>query len=91
MAIHIKDLVDKFLAKKKEEFKDQEKIHQIISKFMNPAAREGIYFKGIFKKEVVFKSTSSSFRYDFGLKKDKILAGIKEVFPQIKNIRVEIE
>jgi len=90
MATHIKDLVDKFLAKKKEEYKEQERIQQIVSRFLDSEAQEGICFKGIFKKEIVFKSTSSSLSYDFKLKKDKILTGIKEEFPRIKDIRIEI-
>jgi len=90
MATHIKDLVGKFLAEKKEEHKEQERIQQIVSRFLDPEAQKGICFKGIFKKEAVFKSTSSSYSYNFRLKKDKILAGIKEEFPRIKDIRIEI-
>ncbi len=90
MATHIKDLVDKFLAKKKEEHKEQERIQQIVNRFLDPEAQEGICFKGVFKKEIIFKSSSSSLSYDFGLKKDKILEGIKEEFPQIKGIKIEI-
>lgn len=90
MATHIKDLVDKFLAKKKQECKEGERIQQIVNRFLNSEAGEGICFKGIFKKEIIFKSTSSSLSYDFKLKKDKILAAIKEEFPRIKDIRVEI-
>jgi len=90
MATHIKDLVGKFLAKKKEEHKEQERIQQIVSRFLDPEAQKGICFKGIFKKEAVFKSASSSHSYNFRLKKDKILAGIKEEFPRIKDIRIEI-
>jgi len=90
MATHIKDLVDKFLAQKKEEYKGQERIQQIVSRFLNPEAQKDLCFKGVFKKEIVFRSTSSSLSYDFRLKKDKILAGIKEEFPRIKDIRIEI-
>lgn len=90
MAIHIKDLVDKFLAQKKEEYKEQEKIQQIVNRFLDPDSQEGICFKGVFKNELIFKSTSSSLSYDFKLKKDKILAGIREEFPRIKDIRIEI-
>ena len=90
MAIHIKELVDKFLAQKKEEHKEGERIQQIVNRVLNSETQEGIRFKGIFKNEIVFKSTSSSFSYDFRLKKDKILEGIKEEFPRIKDIRIEI-
>lgn len=90
MATHIKDLVDKFLAKKKEELKEGEKIQQIVNRFLSSEAQEGICFKGIFKKEIVFKATSSSLSYDFRLKKDKILTGVKEEFPRVKDIRIEI-
>ena len=90
MATHIKDLVDKFLAKKKEENKEQERIQQIVGRFLDSEAQKGICFKGIFKKDAVFKSASSSHSYNFRLKKDKILAGIKEEFPLIKDIKVEI-
>ncbi len=90
MATHIRDLVGKFLAEKKEEYKEQERIQQIISKVLGSQAQEGIRFKGIFRKEIIFKATSSSLSYDFRLKKDKILTGIKEEFPQIKDIRIEI-
>jgi len=90
MATHIKDLVDKFLAEKKEEHKEQERVQQIVNKFLNFETQEGIHIKGVFKKEIVFKSTSSSLSYNFRLKKDKILRGIREEFPRIKNIRIEI-
>ncbi|NQT28288.1 MAG: hypothetical protein HQ570_01680 [Candidatus Omnitrophica bacterium] len=90
MATHIKQLVDKFLAKKKEEYKEQERIQQIVSRFLDFQDQEGVCFKGIFNKEIVLKSTASSFSYDFRLKKDKILIEIKKEFPQIKDIRIEI-
>lgn len=90
MATHIKDLVGKFLAKKKEEYKEGERIQQIVNRFLNSEVQEGICFKGVFKKEIVFKSLSSALSYNFRLKKDKILAGIKEEFPRIKDIRIEI-
>ena len=73
-----------------EEHKEQEKIQQIVSRFLDSEVQKGICFKGISKKEIVFKSTSSSLSYDFRLKKNKILAGIKEEFPRIKDIRIEI-
>ncbi len=90
MATHIKDLVGKFLAEKKEEYKEQDKIQQIVGRFLDSEAQEGISFKGILKSEIIFKSTSSSLSYDFRLKKDKILEGIKKEFPRIKDIRMEI-
>lgn len=90
MATHIKKVVDEFLAKKKEEYKQQERIQQIVSRFLDSEAQEGIEIKGIFRKEIVFKSASSSHSYSFRLKKEKILAGVREEFPWIKDIRIEI-
>ena len=90
MAIHIKDLVDKFLAEKKKECKEQERVRQIVDTFLGPEAQSGICLKGIFKKEVIFRASSSSLSYDFELKKEKILKGVKKEFPQIKGIRIEI-
>ncbi len=90
MATHIKDLVEKFLTEKKEEHKERERVQQIVNKFLNSETQEGISIKGIFKKEIIFKSTSSSLSYNFRLKKDKILRGIRKEFPRIKDIRIEI-
>jgi len=90
MTTHIKTLLNKFLEKKKEDFKHQERVQQIINRFFKSETQEGIYLKGISGNELIFKADSSSLSYDFGLKKDKILREIKEEFPQIKEIKVEI-
>ncbi|MCK4520030.1 MAG: hypothetical protein KAT96_02575 [Candidatus Omnitrophica bacterium] len=90
MAIHIKHLVGKFLEKKKQDFRHQEKVQQIVNRFLNNDARESVYLKRISKGEFVFGAVSSSFAYDFGLKKDRVLSGIKKEFPQIKDIKIEI-
>jgi len=90
MAIHIKDLVGKFLAEKKEEYQEKEKVQRIVEELLDFGLRERVCVKGICKNEVVLYSPSSSFSYDFKLKKEKILAGVKKEFPRIKNIRVEI-
>lgn len=90
MATHIKDLVDKFLAQKREECGDGERIRQIADRFLDSGTREGISFKGVVKSKAVFKSASSSVGYHFKLKQDKILAGIQEEFPRIKGVKIEI-
>ena len=90
MTTHIKSLLNKFLEKKKEDFRHQEKVQQIINRFFKTGAREGIYLKGISGNELIFKADSSSLSYDFGLKKGKILKEIREEFPQIREIKVEI-
>jgi len=90
MAVHIKDLVEKFLAEKKEEYEEKEKVQQIIEKVLDFGEREKVCVKGICKNEVVLYSPSSSFSYDFKLKKEKILAEVIKGFPRVKNIRLEI-
>ena len=90
MAIHIKCLVDKFLEKKRQDFEHQDKVQQIVNRFLSNETREGIYLKRIFKGEFIFGAASSSFAYDFGLKKSKMLSGIKKEFPQVKDIKIEI-
>ena len=90
MAIHIKYLVNKFLEKKKQECIHQEKVQEIINRFLGSEAQESVYLKRVSKGEFVFGAASSSFAYDFGLKKEKVLSGIKKEFPQIKDIKIEI-
>ncbi len=90
MATHIKHLLDKFLDKKRVECVKQSKIQQIVNQFLNSKAQGGIYLKGVVKDMLVFKADSSSLRYDFQLKKDKILNKIREEFPQVKEIKIEI-
>ncbi|MCK4912293.1 MAG: hypothetical protein KAS05_01070 [Candidatus Omnitrophica bacterium] len=90
MAIHIKDLVGRFLAEKKEEYKEKEKIQQVIEKIVDLDLQGSVCVKGVCKDEIILYSPSSSFSYDFKLKKEKILAGIRKEFPSIKNIKIEI-
>ena len=90
MGTHIKILLNKFLERKKQDFKYQERMQQIINRFFKTETQDGIYLKGISKNELIFKADSSSLSYDFGLKKDKILKEIREEFPQIKEIKIEI-
>ncbi|MFH1519859.1 MAG: DciA family protein [Candidatus Omnitrophota bacterium] len=90
MSTHIKHLLDKFLDKKRAECIKQGKIQQIVNQFLNSETQGDVYLKGVVGNMLVFKADSSSLRYDFQLKKDKILNKIKEEFPQIQEIKVEI-
>ena len=90
MATHIKDVIGKFLIKKEEEYKEKEKIQQIVNRVLGVKNQQGIWLKGISGKEIIFGSSSSSLGYDFGLKKKKILAKVKKEFPQIKDIKIEV-
>jgi len=90
MAIHIKDLIDEFLGRKKKEGQNQERIQQTINQFLSQEGQENIYLKGVLRGDVILGAKSSSCSYDFRLKKNKILAEVQKEFPQIKNIKVEL-
>lgn len=90
MAIHIKGVIDKFLEKKKQDFKQQDKVQQVVARFLGEKTQDNIYLKRIFKGVFVFGAASSSFAYDFELKKIKILEGIRKEFSQVKDIKIEI-
>ena len=90
MATHIKLLIGGFLNKRKKEARNQERIDQIIRGVLSKETEKHIEIKKIHKGKIVLHSDSSSFSYEFNLKKEKVLEAIQKEFPKIKTIRIEI-
>ena len=90
MATHIKLLIEGFLKKKKEDCAEQEKIEEILNRFLDKETKKHINPKSISRGKLILHSDSSSFTYNFNLKKEKILKEIQKEFPEIKGIRVKI-
>jgi hypothetical protein len=90
MATHIKLLIEGFLKKKKEDCAEQEKIEAILTRLLDKETKKHISLKNISKGHLVLHSDSSSFTYNFNLKKAKILKEIQKEFPQIQGVKVKI-
>lgn len=90
MAIHIKQILDEFLKNKKDIWARQKKIEQIVNPLIKDKMKKHIYLKKVLKNCLVFASDSSSFSYEFSLKKGEIIKEIKKEFPEIERIRIEL-
>ena len=90
MATHIKGLIESFLKKKKEDYGDQEKIDEILTRALDKETKKHIRPKNVHKGQLILHSDSSSFTYTFNLKKEEILKELQKEFPKIKKIKVEI-
>jgi len=90
MATHIKLLIEGFLKKKKEDCAEQDKIEDVLNQSLDKETKKHISLKNISKGVLILHSDSSSFTYNFNLKKEKILAQIQKEFPKIKGVKVKI-
>ena len=90
MAVHIKELLEKFLKDNKSNTQQQKKIEEAVSGFLDEEEKKHIKLKNITKNQLVFISQAPSFTYNFNLKKDRILAEVKKISPKIESIKITI-
>ncbi len=88
MTTHIKCLIEGFLKEKKREICYKKKIEKAICKFLSKKDEKHIKSKKIIKDQLVIYFDSSSFAYNFNLKKNNLLTEIKKEFPEIKGIKI---
>lgn len=90
MPEHIKNVIEKFLKEIQNRKGETERITQVIKNVLGESEAAHISLKKIYQKKVLFSVDSSSFSYDFNLKKQKVLVAIKKEFPYIEDIIIRI-
>jgi len=90
MATHIKFLLDGFLEGKKKNINFQVKIKQIIKYLLGKEIEEYTSIKRASRDQLTLSSSSSGGAYNLNLQKDKLLLEVKKVYPNIKQIKIEV-
>lgn len=88
MATHIKHIISQFLQKTKEQKDEKEQIQEIIEQVLEAKIKKYVRFEDVYKKNLIFYSAEAGARFDFNLKKNKLLKKIKEKFPEIEGIKI---
>jgi hypothetical protein len=91
MSSHIKGILNEFMEKKGEERKTQEKIKKVITEVLGEKFLKHITIKGVHKKKVVVRLSSSVAQYEAGLKKTKLYTALKKEFPYLEEIKLTIK
>ena len=90
MATHIKNIINQFLREKKSEAKSAGKIEKIVEESLGENLKKHIRLQKIYKKNLYFRSASSSASYEFGLRKEALLKAVKKEFPEIEGAKIKI-
>ncbi|MCF7873490.1 MAG: hypothetical protein K9L84_01400 [Candidatus Omnitrophica bacterium] len=91
MAEHIKTIIDKYLQKNKQKQKEHEKIKKILKETLKAETVKHLRIEPKPNKKIVFFLRSSSAVYELRLQKGKIEKKIKQNFPAIKGVDIEVE
>lgn len=90
MAVHIKDLLKNYFKDTEKKFGDKNKINSITDRVLDERLNGHIHLKNIYKKKIFFSTNSSSFCFEFNLKKKVLLEEIRKAFPDIEDIVIKI-
>jgi hypothetical protein len=90
MATHIKYIIKKFLKEQKKASREQERIKKIINGNLNRALAKNIVVEGVHRNILFVRSDSSSFAYDFNLKKKGLLEALQKELPCLKDVKIKI-
>ncbi|MCF7894691.1 MAG: hypothetical protein K9L69_00945 [Candidatus Omnitrophica bacterium] len=91
MAEHIKTIVDEYIKKSKEKTKQYKNIKKILATNLNKNTTKQIRIEFKKNNKIVFFLRSSSAVYGFRLQEKEIGKKIKKEFPNIKEIKIEVE
>ena len=87
---NISDIVEKFIKEIKEKNNYNNQVEKEIIDYIGPESVKNIVRKEIQKDQIMLYFGSSSFAYDFNLKKEELLKKIQKSFPEIKQIKTKI-
>jgi hypothetical protein len=90
MAMHIKDLLNSFFKEAEKKNKEKDSLQKIIDRVLAEKVRKHVHLKKTYKNKLIFQSDSSSFSYEFNLKKKELLEEIQKENPEIEKIQVVI-
>ena len=90
MATHIKNLIKGFLKKKRKEAATKEKLAKIVDEVLGEKLKPRVQIRGIYKNKVIFYTEAAMVSYELNLIRGKLLEAIKEEFPQIEDIKINI-
>ena len=90
MATHIKSIIEEFLKEKKAEAKSTGKIERIVEENLGENLKKHVRLQRIYKKNLYFRSDSSSASYEFRLRREVLLKAVKKEFPDIEGVKIKI-
>ena len=90
MGEHIKNIIDKFIREAKGREVHQRNIERELAEFFEEESIEYVKRKEIGRDQVMLYFKSSSFIYDFNLKKGELLKKLQKKFPEIKEIKTRV-
>ena len=91
MSVHIKDILNEFIKKRKKGSKTQGRIEEILRKVLGENLLGHITIQGVYKKKLVFNLSNSAVQYEVGLKKKELHIALKEKFPNLEEIQLKIK
>ncbi|MCF7888314.1 MAG: hypothetical protein K9L76_03455 [Candidatus Omnitrophica bacterium] len=91
MAEHIKTIVDKYIKENKQKIKEYKNIKKILREKLNQNTTKQIRIEFKEKNKIVLFLKSSSAVYEIRLQKKEIEKNIKKEFPNIKEVKIEVE
>jgi glycogen synthase len=91
MAEHIKTIIDKYIKENKKKIKEYKKIKEILKTNLGKNTTKQIRIEFKENNKTVFFLKSSSAVYELKLQQKEIEEKIKKEFPQIKEVKVEVE
>ena len=90
MATHIKVLIKKFLKEQKKTTRQHSEIRRVIKENLDRTSAKNLVVEGVHKNTLIIRSSSSSFVYDFNLKKEGILEALQKELPCLKEIKIKV-
>lgn len=90
MATHIKKILEEFLKEERQKSQEWERLKQIIDENLDEGIKKHIRPDKVYRNILFFFSDSSIVSYEFNLKKNKLLAAVRETFPDINDIKMKV-
>lgn len=90
MAIHIKNLLGKYLKPIKQEKTKQQQITISVGKILGKQLKKYIKIKQIQENKIIFVSLAAAASYNLTLKKDIVIQEVQKILPHITDIKIDI-
>jgi hypothetical protein len=91
MSTHIKDILDEFIKKRKGKKESQDKVEETLNNILGGKLSKGVTIKGIYKNKIILNLNNSAVQYEVGLKKNELHMALREKFPGLKEIQLQIK
>ena len=91
MSTHIKDILNEFFKKGKDNKETQERIEETLTNILGGKFLEHITIKGIYKNKIILNLANSAVQYEVGLKKKELHEALKKKFPEIEEIQLTLK